>query len=98
MTPNACAGEVGTHAPQPVITFVEHQQDAVLIADRAQAVEIALRRRQAAERTSGRFHEHRGDVLAAIKRAVALQVVRQIGPVLRLTLTNLFCGNAVWRM
>ena len=52
----------------------------MLIANLAQAVQIPLWRWQATERSCRRLDEHRRDVVAAVHRAVTLQILGQISP------------------
>ena len=48
--------------------FVEDEQDAVLVADRAQPLEIAFRRNQHAGRSRHRLDDDRGDVRRVVQR------------------------------
>ncbi len=57
----ALGGEGEAEAAEAGDDFVEDQQDAVLVADRAQLLQIALRRRQHAGRARHRLDDHRGD-------------------------------------
>ncbi len=68
------AAEAGDH-------LVEHQQDAVLVADFPQPLEIALGRNEHAGRSRDRLDEARGDVLRAVEIDEALQVLGQVGAV-----------------
>ena len=69
----AQAAEAGNH-------LVEYQQDAVLVANLAQALQIALRRDQHAARTRHRLDDHRGDVGGIVQRDDALlQLVGELG-------------------
>jgi hypothetical protein len=63
----ALRGERLSRAAEAADHFVEHQQDAVRIADLAQAHEVALRRHEAAARPGDRLDEAGGDVLGAIE-------------------------------
>ncbi|MNS81773.1 hypothetical protein D3C72_1154950 [compost metagenome] len=60
--------EVGAHAPEAGDDLVEDQQDAVLVADLAQALQIALRRQVPAGRTGHRLHDDRGHVARVVQR------------------------------
>ncbi len=71
--------EVGAHPAPAGDDLVEYQQDAVLVADLADAVQVALGRRQAAERAGRRLDEHRRDVVAADQCADPLQVLGEVG-------------------
>ena len=57
----ALLGERHTETPEPGDHLVHHQQDPVLVANLAQALEIALRRHQAARGAGNRLDEHGGD-------------------------------------
>ena len=72
----AGAAEAGDH-------LVEDQQDAVLVADLAQALEIALRRNQHAGRTRDRLDDHRGDRRCVVQRDQPLEIVGELGAVRR---------------
>ena len=63
----ALRGERLAGAAEAADHFVEHQQDAVRIADLAQPLEVALRRHEAAARPGDRLDEARGDVLGAVE-------------------------------
>ena len=58
--------------------FIEHEQDAVLVADLAHALEIAFWRHQAAGRPGDRLDETGGDILRAVESDEALQIVGQL--------------------
>jgi hypothetical protein len=62
--------------------FVEDQQDAVLRADAAQALEVTLRRDQYARRTGDGLDDHGRDVARVVQRDDALEFVREVGAVL----------------
>ncbi len=64
--------------------LVEHQQDFVLVADRAQPLQIALRRRQHRGRARHRLDEHRGDGVVAVQRDQPFQFVGQMRAPFRL--------------
>ena len=64
--------------------FVEDEQDAMLGADFAQALEIALRRDQHPGRSGDRLHDQRGDARGIVQLANALQIVGELGAVRRL--------------
>ncbi len=66
--------------------LVEHQQDLVLVADRAQPLQIALRRRQHRGRAGHRLDEHRGDGVVAMQRDQTLEFVGQMRAPFRLAL------------
>ena len=57
--------------------LVEDQQDAVPVADLAQALQVALRRDQHARRAGHRLDDHRRDRRRVMQRDQALQVVGQ---------------------
>ena len=66
--------------------LVEDQQDAVLVADRAQPLQIALRRRQHRGRAGHRLDDDGGDGGVAVQRDDALQLVGQMRAPFRLAL------------
>ena len=66
--------------------LVEDQQDAVLVADRAQPLQIALRRRQHRGRARHRLDDHGGDGGVAVQRDDALQFVGEMRAPFRLAL------------
>ena len=76
--------EVGAHAAPAGDDFVEHQEDALFVADGAQPVEVALGRGQAAERSCRGLDEHGGDVLATEQVAITLQVIGKLGALIGL--------------
>ena len=59
--------------------LVAHQEDAVLLEQRLEALEVALRRRKDAVRASDRLDEHRGDVLRALVLDDFLEVAQVVG-------------------
>ena len=61
--------------------LVEHEQDAVRVADLAQAREVALGRHEAAGRAGDRLDDAGGDVLGAVEVDHPQQVVGQLGAV-----------------
>ena len=71
------AAEGGDH-------LVEDQQDAVLLGDRAQALQVARRRRVDADRAGHRLDDHRGDGRRVVQRHQPLQRVGELGAVLGL--------------
>ena len=73
----AQAAEAGDH-------LVEDQQDAVLVADRAQPLEIALGRRQHAGRGGERLDDHRGDGGGVVQRHQPVELVGQMRAPFRL--------------
>ncbi len=79
-------GERGTEAPEAGDDFVEDQQDAVLGADLAQALEIALRRRQVAGRTGAGLDDDGGDVRRVMQAHDAFERIGQFLAVLGLAL------------
>jgi hypothetical protein len=65
------AAEAGDH-------LVEDQQNAVLVADRAQPIEIAFGRRQHAGRAGHRLDDDRGDGRSAVQRDDAFEFVGEV--------------------
>ena len=78
--------------------FVEHQQDAVRVADLAQPLQVALRRNQDAGRTGNRLDEAGSDILGTIEVDESHQVVGQLGACAPSPRTNAFSFRCVWRM
>ena len=64
--------------------FVEDEQDSVAIADFAQALEVAQRRHEHAGRAGHRLDDHRGDGRGIMQQTEPLQLVGELGAVLRL--------------
>jgi hypothetical protein len=75
-------GEGRAEAAEAGDDLVEDQEDAMLVADLAQALEIADRRDQGAGGACHRFDEAGGDGGAAIGLAVALEVIGQLDAVI----------------
>ena len=75
----ASATESGNH-------FVEDEQHAVLVADRAQAFQITLGRYQHAGRAGNRLDEYGRDVLGTVVVDLAQQVVGEVDAAIRLPL------------
>ena len=80
----ALGGEGVAHAAEAGDDLVEDQQDAVLVADRAQPLEIAFRRRQHAGRSGDRLDDHRGDGRGVVQRHQAVEFVGKMAAPLRL--------------
>ena len=68
--------------------LVEDQQDAVLLGDLAQPLEIALRRRQHAGRSGHRLDDHGGDGVGAVQVDQLLQLVGEMRAIFRLALAE----------
>ena len=77
----ALRGERLAGAAEAADHLVEHEQDAVRVADLAQALQVALRRHQAAGRAGDRLDEAGGDVLGAVEIDEAHQVLGQLDAV-----------------
>ena len=75
-------GEGRAEAAEAGDDLVEDQQDAVLVADRAQALEVALRRHQHAGGAGHRLDDAGRDGLGVVQRDEALEVVGELGAVL----------------
>jgi hypothetical protein len=71
-------GEAGAQAPEAGDHLVEDEQDAVLVADLAQALEVALGRRQDARGARDRLHDHRRDGGGVVDVDDAQQLVGQV--------------------
>ena len=74
----ALGGERVAETAEAGDDFVEDQQDAVLLGDLAQPLEIALRRRQHAGRSGHRLDDHGGDGVGAVQPDDALELVGEI--------------------
>src|SRR3546814_9834591 len=70
------AAEAGDH-------LVEDQQDAVLVADRAQPLQVSLRRDQHPGGTGHGLADHRGDGRRVVQGDQTLQLVGQLAAMLR---------------
>ena len=68
--------------------LVEDQQDAVLLGDLAQPLQIALRRRQHAGRSRHRLDDHGGDGVGAVQIDQPLQLVGEMRAIFRLALAE----------
>ncbi len=79
-------GEAGAEAAEAGDDLVEDQQDAVLVADLAQPLEIALGRRQVAGRAGAGLDDDGGDVRRVMQADDALQRIGEMRAVLRLAL------------
>jgi hypothetical protein len=77
-------GEGRTQPSETGDHLVEDEQDAMAVADRAEPLQIALRRDQRTGRTCDRFDKDRRYCSAAIGIAVTLQVVGEFSAMLRL--------------
>ena len=74
------------HASEPCDDLVEHEKHAVLVADLAYFLKVALRRHQCSGRTGHRLDEYRGERCAAEILGDPLQIHCQFGAGLRLAL------------
>ena len=75
-----------TQATEAGDDLIEDQQDAVLVADFAQTLQIALRRHQNARRPGHRFHHDGGDGRRVVQRHQTLQIIGEMRAVFRLAL------------
>jgi hypothetical protein len=83
VTPKASAPRRACRAAEAGDDLVEDQQDAVLGADLAQALQVALGRRQHAGGAGHRLDDDGGDGRGVVQRDEALQqLVGQLGAVL----------------
>ena len=81
MTPKLCAANVLAGAAEAADHFVEHEQDAVRIADLAQPLRVSLGRHEAAARSGDRLDEARRDILGAVEGDEAGEIVGELDPV-----------------
>ena len=79
MTPKRSAAKAWPETAEAGDDLVENQQDAVLGADLAQALQVALGRRQHAGRTGHRLDDDGGDGRGVVQRHQALEIVGQMG-------------------
>ena len=84
------AAEAGDH-------FVEDQQNAVAVANRAQLFQITLGRRQHAGRSGHRLDDDGGDGRGAVQRDDALEFVGEVAAPRRFTLGESLMLAAVGR-
>jgi hypothetical protein len=81
--------------------LIEDQENAVLVADGAQPLEISLRRRQHACRRRDRLDDHGGDRRGVVQRNDAIERVGQMRPPFRLAdgegllLAIICCGQVI---
>ena len=67
------------------------------VADRAEPLEIALRRHEHARRAGHRLDDHRGDGRGVVERHDALEIIRELGAPGRLPAENALCARSwVW--
>ena len=69
-------------ADTPGDDLIENQEDAVFIADLAQAFEVSGRRGNHARRPGDRLDDDRGDIAAIVQRAETAEIVRQFDTML----------------
>ena len=93
----AFGGEGVAEAAEAGDDLVEDQQDAVLVADRAQPLEIALRRRQHAGRAGHRLDDHRGDGRGVVQRDEPVEFVGEMRAPLRLADREGLLGAVIGR-
>ena len=88
-------GEGRAEAAEAGDDLVEDQQDAVLVADLAQLLEIALGRDQHAGGAGDRLDDDRGDGRGVVQGDQALQLVGELGAVLGLAAREGVAGEVV---
>ena len=71
-------GERRAGAPEARDDFVEDQQDAVLVADLAQSLEITLRRQHDAGGAGDGLDDDRGDGRRIVQRHQAFEIVGEL--------------------
>ena len=82
------AAEAGDH-------LVEDEQDAVLVADGAELLEIAFRRDEHAGGARDRLDDHGGDGRSVVEPDQPLEIVGELGAVLRLAAGEGVAGEVV---
>ena len=95
VTPKCCARERRAEATEAGDHLVEDQQDAVLRADLAQPLQVALGRDQHAGRTRDGLDDHGGDVAGVVQRDEALEFVGEVRAVLGLAARVGVAGEVV---
>ena len=79
------------------MTSSKISSSAVLVADRAQALEITLRRRQHAGRARHRLDDDRGDGRSIVQRDDAFEIVGQMRAPVRLAFAERLLGAIIGR-
>ena len=98
-TPKTSAAKRRAHAPERGDHLVEDEQDAVLLRDLAQALQVALRRDEHAGRAGHGLDDHRGDGGGVVQRDQALELVGEVRALLglpareRVLLRQCVCGR-----
>ena len=87
-------GELLAGPPEAADHLVEDQQDAVAVADLAQALQVALGRHQHADRAGDRLDDAGGDGIGPVQIDEALQVVGEFRAGLRLAAHEPMLGQA----
>ena len=88
-------GEGRAEAAEAGDDLVEDEQDAVLVADRAQLLEIALGRHQHAGGAGDRLDDDRGDGRGVVQGDEALKLVGELGAMLGLAAREGVAGEIV---
>ncbi|MNV04897.1 hypothetical protein D3C71_952060 [compost metagenome] len=79
--PEALRGKGLANPAEPGDDLIEHQQDAVLVAEFTQPLQVARGRQNHPGRAGHRFDEHRGDGGGIVQRDQSFQVVGELGTV-----------------
>ncbi len=80
VTPNSCAAKAEPVRPKPVMTSSKISRMPCLVADLAQALQVALRREQHAGRAGDRLDDHGGDGGGVVQRDDPLELVGELAP------------------
>ncbi|MNI64499.1 hypothetical protein D3C73_1199470 [compost metagenome] len=81
--PETLCGERHADPAEPGDDFIEHQQDAVLVADLAQALQIPGCRQDHTRRSSDGLDEHGGNGGGIVQGDQPFQIVGQLGALTR---------------
>jgi hypothetical protein len=82
--PEALRGERAACPPEAADHLVEDEQDAMLVADSPEPLQVTLGWHQHAGRAGDRLHEDGSDVLPAINGDDAREILGELGAVLGL--------------
>jgi hypothetical protein len=83
VTPNSCAANAAPVRPKARDDFVEDEQDAVLVADLAQPLEVTLRRQHHAGGTGNGLDDDSRNRRRIVQRHQAFEIVASSTPMRR---------------